>query len=40
MAAPTSIGTLANQAVVNHGPEEPHRKASDMDLHRIVATIV
>ena len=40
MAAPVSTVTLDNQALVDHGPEEPHGEASDMDMHRIVATAV
>ena len=40
MAAPGSTITLDNQAVVDHGPEEPHRDASDMKLRHIVATAI
>ena len=40
MAAPGSTITLENQAVVDHGPEEPHHEASDMDLRHIVARAI
>ena len=40
LAAPGSTITLDNQAVVDHGPVEPHREASDMDLRwRVSATL-
>ena len=32
LAQPGSSITLDNKAVVDHGPSEPHREASDMDL--------
>ena len=37
LAAPGSTITLDNQAVVDHGPMEPHREASDMDLRSRVS---
>ena len=40
LAAPGSTITLDNQAMVDHGPVEPHREASDMDLRsRVSATL-
>ena len=40
LAAPGSTIRLDNQAVVDHGPVEPHREASNMDLRwRVSATL-
>ena len=40
LAAPGSTVTMDNQVVVDHGPVEPHREASDMDLRwRVSATL-
>ena len=40
LAQPSSSITVDNKAVVDHGPSQPHREASDMDLRCQAAALL